>query len=122
MSGGSASSGNTRASAASSPPTGRPDALATNTVLAHVGEGNLDALGIDVETACLAAVLLGRRHRDAAVARAQVVEDVAFADAGELEHLVDDFLRCRHENDVGILRRHLGADARGAGRENQGEK
>ncbi len=44
--------------------------------LRTLARGLLDELGIDVETRRLAAVLLGRRHRDASVATAEVPEDV----------------------------------------------
>ena len=58
---------------------------------------------VDVDAGRLDAVLLRRGDRDAAVARAQVVEHVAFLHVGEAQHLVDHLLRRGDEDDVGVL-------------------
>ena len=71
-------------------PLNRDQAL--HAVVARVGEGVLDALGIDVETACLAAVLLGRRHRDASVAAAEVPDHVLAGHLGQPQQRIDHLL------------------------------
>ena len=63
----------------------------------------LDALRVDVEADGLDAVLLRRGDQDAAVAAAEVVDDVPLLHLGQLEHLVDDLLGRRDEDDVGGL-------------------
>src|SRR5438093_338863 len=55
-------------------------------VLLDIFHGVLDAVGIDVEAACLAAVLLGGRYGDAAVAAAEIPNYVVLGDLGHLQH------------------------------------
>src|SRR5262249_47437603 len=59
---------------------------------AHVGEGTRDAFGIDVETARLAGVLLGRRHRDASVAASEVPDHVLAGYLGQPQQSIDHLL------------------------------
>ena len=63
----------------------------------------LDALRIDVDAVGADAVALGGGDRNAAIARAEVVEHVALVHVGELEHRVDHLLRRRDEDDIGLL-------------------
>src|SRR6185312_7561083 len=70
-------------------------------VLAHIGEGILDAFGIDVETARLAGVLPGRRHRDAPIAAAEVPNHVLARHLGQPQQRVDHLLWRRLIFDVG---------------------
>ena len=46
------------------------------------------------------AVLLSRSNRNPAIAGAEVVQHVVFADLGDLQHRVDHFVRRRHEDHV----------------------
>ena len=63
----------------------------------------LDALRVDVDADRADAEFLGRHHRNAAVARAEVVEHVALLHPGELQHLVDYLVGGRHIDHVRCL-------------------
>jgi hypothetical protein len=76
---------------------------AGHAVLFRVLVGFLDALRVDVDADRADSELLRRRDRDAAVARAKVVEHVALLDVGKPQHLVHHLLRRGHEDDVGCL-------------------
>ena len=82
----------------------------------------LDALRVDVDAVGADAEALRRRDRDAAVAAPEVVEHVGLADLRELEHLVDDLLRRRDEDDIGRLRRSLRPRARGGEEQSEGQQ
>ena len=69
--------------------------------------GLADAHRIDVDADAARAVGLRRGDRNAAVAGAEVVDDVVLGHLGQLEHRVDDFLRRRHEDDVRRAQRLL---------------
>ena len=67
----------------------------------------LDQLRIDLDADAARAVFLRRDDRDAAIARAEVVDDVAGADAGELQHRIGDVVARRSEMNVGRAGRLL---------------
>ena len=56
----------------------------------------LDQITVDFEPHRFGAFFRGGDD-DAAVAGAEIVDDIALLDAGEFDHLVDDFLWCRYE-------------------------
>jgi hypothetical protein len=59
-----------------------------------------DPLRVDVDADAARAVALRGRDHDAAVAAAEVVDDVAALHLRQLQHRVDDFRRGRHERHV----------------------
>ncbi len=63
--------------------------------------------GVDVDAGRLDAVAARGGDRDAAVARAEVVQHVALLHVGEAQHVIDDILRGRYENDIRGLGRGL---------------
>jgi hypothetical protein len=64
--------------------------------LFNIGAGLRDQVGIDVEADGARAFFCGGDD-DATVAGAEIVNHIAFLDAGKLDHFVDDDLRRRHE-------------------------
>src|SRR5262245_15438285 len=60
----------------------------------------LDALRVNVEAGRLAAKFLGGSHHDAAIAAAEVVDDILLLHFRQLQHLVDHFVRRGHEDHI----------------------
>ena len=65
-----------------------------------VSPRQLDQPRVDVDADAGRAVLLSRNDRDAAIARAEIVDDVVLGDAGELEHRIRYRMTGRREMDV----------------------
>ena len=61
------------------------------------------------------AVLLRGGHRNAAIAAAEVVDDIVLGDVGHLQHGLHDRLRRRHIDHVGTARRRGGLRERRRG-------
>ena len=80
-------------------PTMNVTRLATSASLA-ISPRELDEPRIDLDADAGRAVLLRRNDRNAAVARPEVVNDVVWRDAGELQHRVGDVVTRRREVDV----------------------
>ena len=91
-------------------------------VLRDVLVGFLDALRVDVDADAARAELLRRGDDDAAVAAAEVVDDVVLGDLGGLEHRLDHVGRRRHVDDVRCPLRWLRSGSRGGAEHGGGEQ
>ncbi len=86
----------------------------------HIGQGFLDSIGVDINAHRLAAVFLGRGYHDAAIATAQVIEQIGLLHSGQFQHQIHDRLRRGNIADIkssGLRPRGLFLGLDGGGKE-----